>query len=146
MKQGRPSIYSDELAQEILERYTNGELMIDICNDEKMPTVATIYDWNDAKSTRFKKSFSECFSIAKIKLSHVNNELSYKVLTDLEKKIESGLLDYQSYPALSKLACKKSDIHARYAGLMNKAYNDAMLLAESRNADKDITSNVEVEI
>lgn len=42
---GRKSIYTDEIAQEIVERLSKGEPMAAICRDEHMPAVRTVSDW-----------------------------------------------------------------------------------------------------
>jgi len=42
---GRPSIYSEELAEDILERLGNGESMVQICASEDMPGLRTVMRW-----------------------------------------------------------------------------------------------------
>jgi hypothetical protein len=42
---GRPSKYTPELVDEICERLSNGEPLAQICRDEHMPGVQTVYDW-----------------------------------------------------------------------------------------------------
>ncbi len=44
-KTGRPSKYTPEIAQEIVERLSNAEPLRQICRDEGMPEWRTIYDW-----------------------------------------------------------------------------------------------------
>jgi hypothetical protein len=44
-KTGRPSKYTPEIAQEIVERLSNAEPLTQICRDEGMPAWQTIYDW-----------------------------------------------------------------------------------------------------
>ena len=46
---GRPSAYSDEIAEAICERMINGESLVKICRDEKMPSRAAVYRWFDAR-------------------------------------------------------------------------------------------------
>lgn len=45
---GRHSTYSEETAEEIVERLSNGEPLRQICRDEHMPSWRTVYDWIDA--------------------------------------------------------------------------------------------------
>lgn len=45
---GRHSTFTQELADEICERISNGENLRAICRDEHMPTWRTIYDWMGA--------------------------------------------------------------------------------------------------
>jgi hypothetical protein len=51
-KLGRPTAYTDEVAEELLERLRNGELLIEICRDEWMPVRSTVYKWM-SESTNF---------------------------------------------------------------------------------------------
>ena len=44
-KTGRPSKYTPEIAQQIVERLSNAEPLRQICRDEGMPDWRTIYDW-----------------------------------------------------------------------------------------------------
>lgn len=46
---GRPSSYSEEVADEICERMINGESLVKICRDERLPSRAAIYRWFDAR-------------------------------------------------------------------------------------------------
>lgn len=45
MTQGRPSIFSEELADEICERIADGESLRSICRDDEMPSKATVFRW-----------------------------------------------------------------------------------------------------
>lgn len=47
-KPGRPSTYSQEVAEAICERIANGEPLREICRDEAMPPWRTVYDWQTA--------------------------------------------------------------------------------------------------
>lgn len=47
-KGGRPSLYSDELAQSIIERLCDGESLRSICRDDGYPTRYTIFNWCDS--------------------------------------------------------------------------------------------------
>lgn len=44
-KIGRPSRYTEEIAQEICDRISRGEPLLQICEDERMPRRQTVYDW-----------------------------------------------------------------------------------------------------
>jgi hypothetical protein len=46
-KTGRPSKYTPEIAQEILDRISRGEPLLQICRDDRMPERRTVYDWLD---------------------------------------------------------------------------------------------------
>jgi len=45
---GRPSKYTPELADEICERLANGEPLAKICRDEHIPSVVTVWNWEQA--------------------------------------------------------------------------------------------------
>lgn len=45
MPGGRPSIFSEELAAEIIERMIDGESLRKICRDDHMPNAATVLKW-----------------------------------------------------------------------------------------------------
>ena len=44
-KIGRPSLYTEALADEIASRLANGETMKSICSDDHMPEVLTVWRW-----------------------------------------------------------------------------------------------------
>lgn len=45
---GRPSSFTQEIADEICERIANGTPLREICRDDNMPAWRTVYDWMDA--------------------------------------------------------------------------------------------------
>jgi hypothetical protein len=47
-KLGRPSTFTQATADEICERLGNGEPLAQICRDEGMPALRTVYDWQKA--------------------------------------------------------------------------------------------------
>lgn len=46
---GRPSTFSEAIAEEIAERISNGEPLRQICRDEHMPAWRTVYAWMEAR-------------------------------------------------------------------------------------------------
>lgn len=48
---GRPTKYTDALADHICDRISNGESLAAICRDESMPNPSTIYRWLVADET-----------------------------------------------------------------------------------------------
>ena len=58
---GRPSSYTDEIAESICERLSQGEPLARICSDEAMPSYSTVRKWEaedetfSALSTRAKR-------------------------------------------------------------------------------------------
>ncbi|MFN3352936.1 MAG: hypothetical protein ACK4Z5_04945 [Brevundimonas sp.] len=57
---GRPSTFTQEIADEICERLSKGEPLAHICRDENMPAVRTVSDWKKAH-----QSFSADFARAR---------------------------------------------------------------------------------
>lgn len=57
---GRPSTFTQEIADEICERIGEGEPLAQICRDEHMPGLTTVYDWQKAN-----EEFSESIARAR---------------------------------------------------------------------------------
>lgn len=47
---GRPSTYTEEVAESICARLSTGEPLAQICRDEGMPGYRTVYDWMSARA------------------------------------------------------------------------------------------------
>ena len=47
---GRKSTYTDDKDKEIVERLSEGEPLAQICRDEHMPGLSTVYDWMEANA------------------------------------------------------------------------------------------------
>lgn len=60
MPAGRPSIYTQKLADQICERIADGESMRSISRDEKMPCMNTLFKW-----LREREDFVAQYAIAK---------------------------------------------------------------------------------
>lgn len=136
VKTGRPTIYTDELANEICERFASGELIMDICSEKHMPVSGTVYDWADKNSPRFIEKFSEMFARAKLKSGHSHADKSLNVL-------DKSLGELKTYdPALASayasLIRHKSNAHARTAGYHNRHYNAKAQTEETKQIDADI--------
>lgn len=59
---GRPSIYTEALADTILEKLSNGLSLVSICSDEGLPALTTVYRWLTEDD---KKSFRDRYAIAR---------------------------------------------------------------------------------
>jgi hypothetical protein len=57
---GRPSIYSDALADKICHRLENGEALYQICQDTDMPSHSVVRQW-----IKEKAEFSDKYAISK---------------------------------------------------------------------------------
>lgn len=81
---GRPSSYTDEVADIFCERMINGENMSQICADPMMPSRAAIYRWRaarpdfDARCARAREGLAE-FLLDKIEdLADATTEANYQ--------------------------------------------------------------------
>ena len=54
---GRPSAYSDKIAEAICDRLINGESLRAICADPRMPAKATVFRWL-ARNQEFRRSYA----------------------------------------------------------------------------------------
>jgi hypothetical protein len=77
MSPGRPSLYTQELADEICERLSVGEPLAQICRDDHMPAVRTVYDWQKAHSdfsTSIARAREEGFDHIAVDCLHIADD------------------------------------------------------------------------
>jgi hypothetical protein len=55
---GRPSLYSDEIAETICQRIAGGQGLVEICRDEAMPHRSTVFRWL-AKDAGFRDRYAQ---------------------------------------------------------------------------------------
>lgn len=78
---GRPSSYRVETANEILERLSNGEPLTKICRDDHMPSVSTVFLWEQKvegfseKVTRARELSADHFSHEIIEIADENPQV-----------------------------------------------------------------------
>jgi hypothetical protein len=71
--------YSEPLAVEICERISSGELLIDICDDEHMPTVRRVTQWlrqDDDFGTLYKESINDRLTIFEEQIIKIADDAS----------------------------------------------------------------------
>lgn len=90
---GRPSTYTDKVADAICERIANGETLRAICRDDGFPHWNTVYDWmaaNEAFAGRFARAREVGFdAIAQDTLQIIDSEPA-KVATAHGEHVDSG--------------------------------------------------------
>ena len=59
-RRGRPSTFTQAIADDICERLGNGEPLAQICRDDKMPGLTTVYEWQNSR-----EDFSEAIARAR---------------------------------------------------------------------------------
>jgi hypothetical protein len=86
---GRPSIFSEELAETILNRLAGGESLRSICRDDSMPAMSSVLLWVvDGRH----KSFSEQYAIARAAQGYYYADSILEISAELAR----GELDHQS--------------------------------------------------
>ena len=99
---GRPSKYSDELAELICARIANGESLRSICRDDGMPSKITIQNWlnsNDSFLTQYVRArderaevhFEEMLEIADSVIADASEVAKARVQIDTRKWILSRM-------------------------------------------------------
>lgn len=83
---GRPTLYSDELADMICERLAEGESMRSICRDDAMPAMSTVFKWlreNDLFSQQYARAKDECAdAMVEDILDIADNQVEQPLLVD----------------------------------------------------------------
>lgn len=73
--EGRPTLYSDELALTILMRISQGESLLSVCKDKDMPARSTVYLWRLGESGA-PGDFSDKYTRAReIQAEHLFDEI-----------------------------------------------------------------------
>ena len=111
-KTGRPSKYTPELAQEICDRISRGEPLLQICKDDRMPERRTVYDWLeriDGLSAQFARAREEgCDAMAEQSLAIMDGEPLAVFDEAGNKRYDSGSIAWNKNRAehrLKLLAC-----------------------------------------
>jgi hypothetical protein len=55
-KTGRPTIFTDELAATICDRVSAGELLVNICAEDGMPSSTTFHRWTEERAA-FREAY-----------------------------------------------------------------------------------------
>ena len=84
MPAGRPSDYTQELADEICEQLANGDLMRTVCLSDGMPAMSTIFRW-----LRTHDEFRQQYEVAK-------DEEAYVMVEEIKDIADDGSNDYMT--------------------------------------------------
>jgi hypothetical protein len=128
MPAGRPSSYTDEMAQMICERLALGESLRKICESDGMPPKKTVLAWlKDEKHSQFRAQYAQAreeqadFYAAEI--VEISDDGSSDTYTDSDGNVRTN----QEVVARSRL---RVDARKWYASkLAPKKYGDKMELA-----------------
>jgi hypothetical protein len=138
--------YSDELAQEICERVSAGELLIDICNELHMPTVRRANQWmreSPEFNTLFKESILDRLGIFEEQVIQIADDMSkdFKTITRNGKQIRVVDADVI---ARAKLRVDVRFKHLK-AGKPQKWGDTTTLVTKNEGEDPADLSNEELE-
>jgi hypothetical protein len=138
--------YSDELAQEICERISAGELLIDICTELHMPTVRRANQWmreSPEFNTLFKESILDRLSIFEEQVIQIADDMSkdFKTITRNGKQIRVVDADVI---ARAKLRVDVRFKHLK-AGKPQKWGDTTTLVTKNEGEDPADLSNEELE-
>lgn len=87
MPAGRPSIYSQELADRILREYGDGKSLSEICRQDEMPDRMTLWHWRNEKPD---------FSTALARAREANAETIEDRIADIEDKVLTDKVNPQA--------------------------------------------------
>ena len=106
-RRGAPSLYSDALAQVILDRVATGESLRSICEDDDMPALSTIIQWlagNRGASPDFAPQYARSKELGME--AHVNDMLRIAQSGSGDVNRDRLVIDVIKWQA-SKLAPKR---------------------------------------
>ena len=90
---GRPSEYSDKIAETICERLVDGESLRAICADPAMPARATVFRWL-ARNQEFRRSYAlarqchaEDFALETLAMIAADSSRDYLKTTGVDGKV-----------------------------------------------------------
>lgn len=95
---GRRSLYTPELADELLRRLSGGEPLAQICRDEHMPSVSTVSDWKKAHpdfAERFGTARDEGFDEIAVDTLQIIDEEPERAQTKWGDQVDSGYVAWQ---------------------------------------------------
>lgn len=126
----RPSDYSDEIADEICWRLTHGEPLVQMCKDDHLPHVATIYRWLIRHTT-----FRDMYAQAREEQADTNADEILSIADEMPPQFtdEKGRV----YLDQSYLLWQKQRIEARKwtaAKLKPRKYGDKLALGGDADA------------
>ena len=70
-KRGRPSSYNYKIASRIFNQLARGRSITEICGDEKMPSLKTVFNWLDEKHPSYQEGFSSSYKTGKMLQLHL---------------------------------------------------------------------------
>lgn len=130
-KGGRPTLYSLAIALQICERIADGESLVKICGDAKMPKKTAVYEW-----LLRHKEFSEIYARAREDQADTLADEIHAISDELPQQIvdDKGKTRYDS----AYVQWQKNRVDARKwvaAKLKPKKYSDRIAHVGDKDAD-----------
>jgi hypothetical protein len=138
--------YSDQLAQEICERVSAGELLINICLDHHMPTMKRCNVWlksNQDFAQLFSQAIQDRLSIFEEEIIKIADDATQDFKEVTIKKMSKRVLD----PEVISRAKLRIDVRFRHlrAGRPNKWGEQSTLITKNNEDDPAELTNEELE-
>jgi hypothetical protein len=142
-KTGRPSKYTPEIAQEIVERLSNAEPLRQICRDDHMPAWQTIYDWMyrddalGAEGVGLSKAIARAREIGQDAIA----EEIYREISMEPEREERGRID----PGYVQLVKARAEIKLKLLAKWNpKRYGDRVTMAGDADNPLQVQADVSI--
>lgn len=105
--QGRPSIYSEELATEICTELSEGKSLRSICARDDMPNISTVWRWIQSNES-FRKQYARAKEESADSHADRINEIAEKVLSGEYKDTNAARVALDAFKwTASKLRPKR---------------------------------------
>lgn len=149
---GRPAKYGRELAEEIIQRLSEGEPLRQICRDQHMPEWRTIYHWMErdpeltAAIARARELGQD--AIAEDILREIQDEPE-RILSEGGGRIDSGyvqLIRARADIKLKLLAKWNPKKYGDRTTLAGDAENPVVVQSDTTEELKEILKNIELKI
>ena len=128
-KLGRPSSYSDELAEDICERLASGESLVQICRDDSMPSRRTVLYWQEQNA-------AFCAMCARAREGQA--DFAHDEMMAIENQVLSGLVP----PDVARVALSSKQWRA--AKLAPKKYGDKTTIEASATVKVEHTRRLDI--
>jgi hypothetical protein len=139
-KGGRPTLYSLEIALEICDRIADGESLVKICSDAKMPKKTAVYEW-----LLRHKEFTEIYARAREDQADTLADEIHAISDELPQQIVDDKGNKTRYDS-AYVQWQKNRVDARKwvaAKLKPKKYSDRIAHVGDNEADS-ININVNI--
>jgi hypothetical protein len=138
--------YTDEIAQEICERISSGELLIDICLELSMPTIRRCNQWKKNYpefNSLYNESIQDRLSIFEEQIIQIADD----AIDDFKEVIKNGKAIRVADPEVIARARLRVDVRFKHlkAGKPQKWGDSTTLITKNDGEDPSALSDVDLE-